>query len=65
LIVIIFEGFSVDTFALPYIWFSLGVVTGACALAQRQVRQGMMSGQGGGAPPAENTPTPLEEAASS
>jgi O-antigen ligase len=65
LIVIIFEGFSVDTFALPYIWFSLGVVTGACALAQRQVRQGRMSGQGGGAPPAENTPTPLEEAASS
>ncbi len=28
------EGFSVDTFALPYVWVSLGLVTAACELAR-------------------------------
>ena len=28
------EGFSVDTFALPYIWISLGLVTAACQAAR-------------------------------
>ncbi|MFH2104562.1 MAG: O-antigen ligase family protein [Chloroflexota bacterium] len=31
------EGFSVDSFALPYIWVSLGLVTAASAAARRQV----------------------------
>jgi len=26
---LLLEGFSVDSFALPYIWFSLGLVTSA------------------------------------
>jgi hypothetical protein len=29
------EGFSVDTFALPYLWVSMGLVTAASALARR------------------------------
>jgi O-antigen ligase len=30
------EGFSVDTFALPYFWVSFGLVTAACEFARRQ-----------------------------
>jgi hypothetical protein len=29
IIALIFEGFSVDSFALPYLWFGLGLVTAA------------------------------------
>jgi O-antigen ligase len=36
LIILIFEGFSVDTFALPYLWFSLGIVSAVTALAHRR-----------------------------
>lgn len=32
------EGFSIDSFALPYLWVSLGVVTAASALARMQSR---------------------------
>lgn len=32
------EGFSMDSFALPYLWVSLGLVTAASALARRQSR---------------------------
>jgi len=32
---LIIEGFSLDTFALPYYWFSLGILTAACQLALR------------------------------
>jgi hypothetical protein len=32
------EGFSVDSFALPYLWVSLGLVTAASALVRRNVR---------------------------
>lgn len=29
------EGFSIDSFAIPYLWFSLGLLTSVCALASR------------------------------
>jgi O-antigen ligase len=32
------EGFSIDSFAMPYLWVSLGMVTASCALA-RQTRK--------------------------
>jgi hypothetical protein len=32
------EGFSIDSFALPYLWVSLGMVTAASALARKQSR---------------------------
>ena len=32
LVAYIIEGFSTDTFALPYLWVSLGIVSAACAL---------------------------------
>jgi O-antigen ligase len=32
------ESFSVDTFALPYYWITFGLVTAACELARRSVR---------------------------
>jgi O-antigen ligase len=31
IIALVFEGFSVDSFALPYLWFALGLVTAASA----------------------------------
>lgn len=31
----IIEGFSIDTFALPYYWFSFGLLTTACDIARR------------------------------
>lgn len=34
LIAFVFEGFSIDTFALPYLWFSLGIVSAAGALTR-------------------------------
>jgi hypothetical protein len=34
------EGFSIDSFALPYLWISLGLVTAASALARRKAEQG-------------------------
>ena len=32
---LIFEGFSVDTFALPYYWFSLGILTAAWGIFRK------------------------------
>jgi O-antigen ligase len=41
---LIIEGFSLDTFALPYYWFSFGIITGACELALR--RSAILPGSG-------------------
>jgi hypothetical protein len=30
------EGFSIDSFALPYLWVSMGLVTAAVVLARRE-----------------------------
>jgi hypothetical protein len=30
------EGFSIDSFALPYLWTSLGIITAASAVARRE-----------------------------
>jgi hypothetical protein len=30
------EGFSVDSFAIPYLWVSLGIVTAASTMARKQ-----------------------------
>ncbi len=35
LIAFVFEGFSIDTFALPYLWVSLGIVSAAAALVRK------------------------------
>lgn len=35
LVALLIEGFSIDTFALPYYWFSLGLLTAACEVARR------------------------------
>ncbi len=35
LIGFLIEGFSLDTFALPYYWLSFGLLTAACELARR------------------------------
>lgn len=32
------EGFSIDSFALPYLWVSLGVVTAASAIARQETK---------------------------
>lgn len=37
LIGFIMEGFSLDTFALPYYWFSFGLITAACEVARRSL----------------------------
>lgn len=39
LIALLIEGFSIDTFALPYYWFTFGLLTAMCELA----RQGKQS----------------------
>lgn len=36
LVGLIIEGFSLDTFALPYYWFSFGMITSACTIALRR-----------------------------
>ncbi|MBE0696116.1 MAG: O-antigen ligase family protein, partial [Anaerolineaceae bacterium] len=36
LVAILIEGFSIDTFALPYYWFSFGLLTAACELSRQQ-----------------------------
>jgi hypothetical protein len=33
------EGFSIDSFALPYLWVSLGVVTASSALARQKLKE--------------------------
>ena len=33
----LFEGFSVDSFALPYFWFSVGLLSAAGSLARNRV----------------------------
>lgn len=37
IVAMILEGFSVDSFALPYLWVSLGLVTAASALGRREL----------------------------
>jgi O-antigen ligase len=37
IVAMILEGFSVDSFALPYLWVSLGIVTAASALGRREL----------------------------
>jgi O-antigen ligase/polysaccharide polymerase Wzy-like membrane protein len=37
IVAMVLEGFSVDSFGLPYLWVSLGVVTAASALARREL----------------------------
>jgi hypothetical protein len=39
LIAFVFEGFSTDTFALPYFWLSLGIVCATAALHRKQSMQ--------------------------
>jgi hypothetical protein len=34
LIAFVLEGFSIDTFALPYLWVSLGIVSAVGALSR-------------------------------
>ncbi len=36
LIAFVFEGFSTDTFALPYVWLSMGIVSAAAATCRKQ-----------------------------
>jgi hypothetical protein len=36
LIAFLAEGFSIDSFALPYLWISTGLLTAASVLARRQ-----------------------------
>jgi hypothetical protein len=31
------EGFSIDSFALPYLWVSLGLVTAASTVARKEI----------------------------
>lgn len=38
LIGLLVEGFSLDTFALPYYWVSFGMITAACELERQSVR---------------------------
>jgi hypothetical protein len=33
------EGFSIDSFALPYLWFAMGLLTAASAFARRDKNQ--------------------------
>jgi hypothetical protein len=37
IVAFVLEGFSIDSFALPYLWVSLGVVTAASVLARSQI----------------------------
>jgi hypothetical protein len=38
LVILMIEGFSIDSFALPYLWFSLGLLTAAASLRQKKLR---------------------------
>ncbi|MFH1906008.1 MAG: O-antigen ligase family protein [Chloroflexota bacterium] len=44
LVAFLAEGFSVDTFALPYLWVSLGLLSAASALFRRQMSEETASG---------------------
>lgn len=37
LVALLIEGFSVDSFALPYLWFSLGLLTAAAVVATKRL----------------------------
>jgi O-antigen ligase len=37
LVVLLVEGFSIDSFALPYLWFALGLLTAAAAVRQKKL----------------------------
>jgi hypothetical protein len=39
LIAFVFEGFSIDTFALPYLWVSLGIVSAVAALLRNSTKK--------------------------
>jgi len=39
LVGLVIEGFSVDTFALPYFWVSLGLLTAACQMVRRSMSE--------------------------
>ncbi len=39
LIAFVIEGFSTDTFALPYLWLSLGIVSATAAIYRKQLRE--------------------------
>lgn len=48
LVALLMEGFSIDTFALPYYWVSLGLVTAACEIARRScLSSGHFASNGG------------------
>jgi O-antigen ligase len=40
LVAMLFEGFSIDTYALPYYWFSFGLLTAACEFARHCSKAG-------------------------
>jgi len=39
LISFVSEGFSTDTFALPYLWMSLGIVSATAAICRKQHKE--------------------------
>jgi hypothetical protein len=39
LVAFVFEGFSTDTFALPYLWLSLGIVSATVAIYRKQAHE--------------------------
>lgn len=45
IIAFIIEGFSMDTFGLPYYWLSLGLIAAAWRIARRSARQVNLDGQ--------------------
>ena len=42
LIAFVIEGFSVDTFALPYLWISLGIISAASALLRSSIKNAVL-----------------------
>jgi O-antigen ligase len=46
LVGLIVEGFSIDTFALPYYWISLGLVTAACEGERARMNEVIPRGEG-------------------
>jgi hypothetical protein len=42
MIAFVIEGFSVDTFALPYLWISLGIISAASALLRSSIKNAVL-----------------------
>jgi hypothetical protein len=42
LVAFLAEGFSVDTFALPYLWISLGIISAAGALLRGSIKNAVL-----------------------